>query len=610
MKKAVIRIFYTVTGAAILAVSLIGFAALWGFTTWGDLDVDEIIFQLQAPLEGTGNGMILDYVVRGLFPVLLLLAAFLFVMAKLKTVRRRAFFCLGCLVCCLVAGIFVKNYIWKRLKMGEWLAGQKNESLFIQENYTDPEKVKLSFPEKKRNLLYIYLESMETTYADRDSGGSFDTNVIPELTELAKQNEDFSGSDTALNGGYVFSGTTNTTSAIFAHSTGLPLKVDIGNNNMDTQKSFFPNVVAIGDILEKEGYRQVFLLGSNATFGGRRLFFSDHGDFEIRDYKYAKKTGWIPDDYKVWWGFEDEKLFQFARDTLVELAAQDAPFNLTILTVDTHFEDGYVCSLCRDEFGDNQYANVMACSSRQVMDFIKWVQEQDFYQNTAVVLTGDHTTMDTDFCKEIDKGYGRRTYTAFINSAVQPADPGQKRSYSTMDTFPTTLAAMGVSIEGNRLALGTNLFSNRQTLTEEFGRDTEKSELERRSEFLHQLEKTEMDADLLIERIQKDMKESVTADSYDPETGFVHLEVLAPSFNMSVDHMEAEYQASGQKGSDRVRLDLKEGTKRTYESVLDISKWSGTGGKIRIHLYAVDGSVYKNVTSASLQELLEKAADE
>lgn len=74
--------------------------------------------------------------------------------------------------------------------------------------------------------------------------------------------------------------------------------------------------------------------------------------------------------------------------------------------------------------------------------------------------------------------------------------------------------------------------------------------------------------------------------------------------------MEAEYQASGQKSSDRVRLDLKEGTKRTYEGVLDISKWNGTDGKIRIHLYAVDKSVYKNVTSASLQELLEKAEDE
>jgi len=35
--------------------------------------------------------------------------------------------------------------------------------------------------------------------------------------------------------------------------------------------------------------------------------------------------------------------------------------------------------------------------------------------------------------------------------------------------YPTTLAALGVKIEGDRLALGTNLFSGKKTLTEEYG---------------------------------------------------------------------------------------------------------------------------------------------
>ena len=58
------------------------------------------------------------------------------------------------------------------------------------------------------------------------------------------------------------------------------------------------------------------------------------------------------------------------------------PFNLTLLTVDTHYEDGYVCRLCDDTFGDDQYANVMACSSKQIGAFLKWIREQDFYDNT------------------------------------------------------------------------------------------------------------------------------------------------------------------------------------------------------------------------------------
>lgn len=31
------------------------------------------------------------------------------------------------------------------------------------------------------------------TYADKENGGAFKQNVIPELTQLAQENEDFSG---------------------------------------------------------------------------------------------------------------------------------------------------------------------------------------------------------------------------------------------------------------------------------------------------------------------------------------------------------------------------------------------------------------------------------
>ena len=56
-----------------------------------------------------------------------------------------------------------------------------------------------------------------------------------------------------------------------------------------------------------------------------------------------------------------------------------------------------------------------------------------------------------------------------------------------MDNFPTTLAAMGVKIEGNRLGLGTNLFSEELTLMEDIGESTLKAELKKKSEFLEKI---------------------------------------------------------------------------------------------------------------------------
>lgn len=71
----------------------------------------------------------------------------------------------------------------------------------------------------------------------------------------------------------------------------------------------------------------------------------EHGNFDIKDYNYAVEAGWIPADYRVWWGYEDEKLFSFAKEELLNLSQSGEPFNLTMLTVDTHFEDGWVCEL-------------------------------------------------------------------------------------------------------------------------------------------------------------------------------------------------------------------------------------------------------------------------
>ncbi|MNU03741.1 hypothetical protein D3C72_2478700 [compost metagenome] len=49
--------------------------------------------------------------------------------------------------------------------------------------------------------------------------------------------------------------------------------------------------------------------------------------------------------------------------------------------------------------------------------------------------------------------------------------------------FPTILASLGVDFKGNRLGLGTNLFSDRKTLVEELGLHYVDKELEKNSSF-------------------------------------------------------------------------------------------------------------------------------
>ena len=84
-------------------------------------------------------------------------------------------------------------YTWNRLDIGEYIKNQMTDSDFINLYYVSPAETELVFPEKKRNLIYIFLESVETTYADEESGGGFSFNCIPELTEIATNYVSFSG---------------------------------------------------------------------------------------------------------------------------------------------------------------------------------------------------------------------------------------------------------------------------------------------------------------------------------------------------------------------------------------------------------------------------------
>lgn len=588
--KKVLLCIGTILAVLLTTVStLLCFSITWMFNTWSNLTMDELVFHLTAPLEGTNESMIQDYLISCVSPTIVTLIIMLILFSGMRKWRKwySPFMLTGILVPMFVAAGFIR-YAWNGLDVGTYVEGQGTYSTFIDDNYVSPKDVELTFPNEKRNLIYIFLESMETTFTDVKNGGGFEKDVIPELTALAQENEDFSGKSKKLNGGYAMPGATWTIGAMFSQTSGIPLSISIGENSMDTQDSFFPGAVTLGDILEQEGYSQSLMIGSDAVFGGRQLYFSEHGNYDILDYNYAKKVGWIPEDYRVWWGYEDEKLFQNAKNQLTELASEGNPFNFTLLTVDTHFEDGYLCENCPDTFGDDQYANVMACSSRQVENFVSWIQKQSFYENTTIVISGDHPTMDSNFCDEVDNEYTRKVYTTYINSAVENKASDDTRDYTTFDNFPTTLASMGITIEGNRLGLGTNLFSGLPTLSERFGKDTEERELSRKSELMENLANIDQNTKAYLIRSGQGPKADVAIGAYDRETA--SFPVTISNIQNVIDGVQSVLAAvwfePDQSDLQWIPVDLQEDG--TYYLDVDVTSFQYKTGTYQVHIYVTD----------------------
>ena len=263
------------------------------------------------------------------------------------------------------------NYIDHSLGVIDFFYSYYQATTIYEDEYVNPLDTKIISPEIKRNLIYIYLESLETTYASLDDGGNQEQhNYIPNLTELAFDNVSFS--DTDLLGGWKSLGGTGwTMAALFSTASGVPFSFPIDGNSMSDRASFASGITTLGDILNSDGYHQEFLCGSNAEFGGRKAFYKQHGNFDIFDYYTARDKGYIEPDYSAWWGYEDEILYEIARDELTDLANQKEPFNFTMLTVDTHHIGGYVCKRCETNYPE-QLANVLTCADEQIYEFINW----------------------------------------------------------------------------------------------------------------------------------------------------------------------------------------------------------------------------------------------
>lgn len=378
--------------------------------------------------------------------------------------------------------IFVVSlYGFYSLSLFEYILSNYHSSTFFEENYIAPESTNIKFPDSKKNLILIHLESMENTILSTENGGAWNYSLIPELEKIAQENINFSFTDNV--GGFPKTyGSTWTIAGMVSQSAGIPLKIPINGNEVGKYSGFLPGSYTLGDILKNEGYNQTLLLGSNASFGSRSNYYKDHGNYNILDYQVALEKGLIDEDYYVWWGYEDAKLYEFAKSELIRLSSEEnEPFNFTMLTADTHYFDGYLDRSCPLPYL-SKYENVFSCSSLMLNDFILWIKSQSFYKNTTIVITGDHLAMQQDFFDNISDNYERTVYNAFINSGNN-SNRTRNRSFNAFDIFPTIIASIGGEIEGERLGLGTNLFSQEDTLSEKYGYNFINKELSYKSEF-------------------------------------------------------------------------------------------------------------------------------
>ena len=423
---------------------------------------------------GAGGSVtvVLDTIIPCLLPFIILIVSFVLLNKYVfKKDKHRLLFSVSILIVSLLCLV-------KAVHLDDYLINKSKKTDIYEKYYVNTNSVNIKAPKKKRNLIIIYLESMESSLFSKDNGGTFKESIIPELEEIALSNTNFSNTD-KLGGSYTLTLTSFTMSSLTASTTGTPINIKLFDG-YSNKKPFMENVKSLGNVLADNGYNLELMQGSEKKFGALDLYAKYNGDYKVYDDNTAKEKGLIDKDYFVWWGMEDKKVLDFSKEEIINLSKEENPFAFILFTMDTHFKDGYLDPSCEDNY-DEHLASTYSCSSRMINDYLKWISEQDFYKDTTIILLGDHQVMQDSFYKNY-KDYKRTNYNVIINGVKEPKYT-KNREYSMFDMYPTILSSIGFEIEGNKLGFGVDLYSEDKTMIEILGKDKFDKELKKSSDY-------------------------------------------------------------------------------------------------------------------------------
>ena len=172
-----ITIIAILLSSILLFVGLLALcAALWYKNVYGDVGFDSIIYTLFSDLGGVDSGLIIDFILKALVPAIVItvvLVVLLYLplknryMTKTKKGRMINLYPFSKIVSSAISialSFAMLIYAASTVKLFSYVTYMMQDTQVYLDSYADPATTKIEFPENKRNLIIIFLESMETTF--------------------------------------------------------------------------------------------------------------------------------------------------------------------------------------------------------------------------------------------------------------------------------------------------------------------------------------------------------------------------------------------------------------------------------------------------------------
>ena len=315
-------------------------------------------------------------------------------------------------------------------------------------------------PQIKKNMIIVYLESLEQTYGDI-------VKTKPDYDKVRTLMADALVADNVLQ----TSGSTYTIAGIVSTQCGVPL-LPRGLNNgifksLDSKmevKTFYKDIDCFGDRLSRDGYTLSYMNGADARKYSKRSFLTGHGytrifdEFSVSD---AEREG--RDNL---WGLNDEVLYENVYKELDYLASQPEPFVLSYLTIATHGPDAFLDTNCAaPPEGESRIPAAIVCSLDALVELYDYVEQKGLAEDTIFVVMSDHLARKNTLSTELSEQEVRKNLF-FVKNASSQAKISKLSS--PLDIYPTLLELMGYQLENRQANMGVSILSDTESMIQRF----------------------------------------------------------------------------------------------------------------------------------------------
>ena len=325
---------------------------------------------------------------------------------------------------------------------------------YTSSNYAEPNAQYFGAAEGM-NVIYLHLESMQNFLIDYKLNGE---EVTPFLNSLAKD------SNTLYFDNFFHQtaqGKTSDAEFMLENSMyGLPQGSAYITKAQNTYQ-------AAPGILKDYGYTSAVFHGNNGSFWNRDVIYKSFGYDHFFDASYYDTSS---KEDMAEYGLLDKPFFEQSESLLSSLPQ---PFYTKFITVANHYPykmNQDLTTISKAETGDasvDNYFQTARYADEAIEQFFNYLKESGLYDNTMVVLYGDHYGISDNHNEAMEQIIGTEI-TPVENANLQRMplfihvpgmEGGVNHTYGgQIDLLPTVLHLLGVETQ-NFIQFGSDLLS-------------------------------------------------------------------------------------------------------------------------------------------------------